>query len=817
MKRSVRRRRKAGGPRLALNKFNPKGESLERLQLLASPILFNPTGSNSTPPVAVGAFDWAPGNSLAVSSRPLTVGETFQLDYQARLADLIDPQGNSFVPPGLNTTYQITAVASITEVVTSSTPGGTVATFGLAPTQSPNSFFEIYYNPAVVSNDLAGTGFNVGTLILTGSPDPTLPSSGNFALALNGSGNPIIEPFDLFNPVNYPGIQTVVGAGSAETNADVSTFDPAFFKTPVAQLSFDTSDVTPFLKTDPSMLFVGAPGGAPPNVTPNIGTINGVNGTDFQFQSDANSSFTSPPPSLVTTPDLTGVTLGTTTVALKDSAVLSGGYFPTGTITFTLVAPGGATVDTEKVTVNGNGTYTTPAGSTLPTSGTVTGTYQWNATYTSGDGNNHDTSDINSTDEQVTVTSASPTIATTPDAATVTLGGTLQDSADLAGGYNPTGSITFRLYAPGVNPSVGPAAYTEVVSRVNGNGTYRTTVGFVPGVTGLWHWEASYGGDPNNNPVSSGPLDEPVTIPAQADLALPQTVNDATPHVGETITFTVTLNNSGPDAATDVEVTDHLPSGLTFVSAAPSQGTYDPATGVWAVGAVAVESPAALVIRATVVSAGAWTNAATITHADQYDQDIANSTAELVVVARPVPAVVSLRRFGYLEQRSQFVLTFSAALDPARAEDIRNYRLAPIGPKGHLGPEIRLASAVYDPLTLTVAIHPARHVYLFQRYELVVNGEAPHGVASPARVLIDGRGNGEPGSDYVNVFGPRILAGPYWGFPVRTIPRARHSHAGRVHSTTKVSRPVPHGPLSTVRSGRIGATAAGRIRAGLEP
>ena len=67
---------------------------------------------------------------------------------------------------------------------------------------------------------------------------------------------------------------------------------------------------------------------------------------------------------------------------LKDSAVLSGGYFPTGTITFTLVAPGGATVDTETVTVNGNGTYTTPTGYTLPTTGTVTGTYQWNATYT---------------------------------------------------------------------------------------------------------------------------------------------------------------------------------------------------------------------------------------------------------------------------------------------------------------------------------------------------------------------------------------------------------------------------------------------------
>jgi hypothetical protein len=63
-------------------------------------------------------------------------------------------------------------------------------------------------------------------------------------------------------------------------------------------------------------------------------------------------------------------------------------------------------VDTETVTVNGDGTYTTPTGFTLPSSGAVSGTYQWNATY-SGDSNNNAASDVNSTDEQVTVSAAS--------------------------------------------------------------------------------------------------------------------------------------------------------------------------------------------------------------------------------------------------------------------------------------------------------------------------------------------------------------------------------------------------------------------------
>ena len=59
---------------------------------------------------------------------------------------------------------------------------------------------------------------------------------------------------------------------------------------------------------------------------------------------------------------------GATSVTLKDTADLAGGFNPTGTITFTLFLNGGSTpVDTETVTVNGNGTYTTPTGFTLPT------------------------------------------------------------------------------------------------------------------------------------------------------------------------------------------------------------------------------------------------------------------------------------------------------------------------------------------------------------------------------------------------------------------------------------------------------------------
>ena len=129
--------------------------------------------------------------------------------------------------------------------------------------------------------------------------------------------------------------------------------------------------------------------------------------------------------------------------------------------------------------------------------------------------------------------------------------------------------------------------------------------------------------DPNtaNNSASA------TVSPTSADLALSKTVNDPTPDVGDQIAFTVTLTNQGPDTATNVTVTDLLPAGLTFVTATLSQGLYNPATGVWTVGTVAVGPPATLQITATVIATGQLINTATVTDSDQFDPDTSNNSA----------------------------------------------------------------------------------------------------------------------------------------------------------------------------------------------
>jgi uncharacterized repeat protein (TIGR01451 family) len=235
---------------------------------------------------------------------------------------------------------------------------------------------------------------------------------------------------------------------------------------------------------------------------------------------------------------------------------------------------------------------------------------------------------------------AGPTLTTIPDPTQAIRGATLQDSADLIGGFDPTGDILFSLYAPGVNPTVGPPVYTETVA-VNGDGTYHTTVGFASNTGGIWHWLATYSGDSNNNAASSGPVDEPVTIHPLADLVVAKTQSNPTPNVGDTITYIVTASDNGPDDATGVIVTDPLPAGLTFVSDTASKGSYNPATGVWTIGAMAVNTSQTLLIEAVVVSPASQANTARIS-GDQFDPNLSNNSAG--VTETPQQADVSVTK-----------------------------------------------------------------------------------------------------------------------------------------------------------------------------
>ena len=83
-----------------------------------------------------------------------------------------------------------------------------------------------------------------------------------------------------------------------------------------------------------------------------------------RFISSDNGGTTCPNPMPMGTPLTPPTSTSAPAPALTDSATLSGGMNPTGTITFTLYSPNSTTnvVYTDKVTISGDGTYTTAAG-----------------------------------------------------------------------------------------------------------------------------------------------------------------------------------------------------------------------------------------------------------------------------------------------------------------------------------------------------------------------------------------------------------------------------------------------------------------------
>ena len=138
--------------------------------------------------------------------------------------------------------------------------------------------------------------------------------------------------------------------------------------------------------------------------------------------------------------------------------------------------------------------------------------------------------------------------------------------------------------------------------------------------------------DPDSQPAEN-PLDAqsppdqddedsaPVQVAPLIDLSVDKSVTAAGTHVGDDVTFRVAIDNEGPSDASGVVVGDLLPDGLTYVSSDPSQGTYDPTTGRWTVGSLAVGADATLDVTATVTVAQEVKNRAEVIEADQDDVD----------------------------------------------------------------------------------------------------------------------------------------------------------------------------------------------------
>lgn len=108
------------------------------------------------------------------------------------------------------------------------------------------------------------------------------------------------------------------------------------------------------------------------------------------------------------------------------------------------------------------------------------------------------------------------------------------------------------------------------------------------------------------------------------------------------------------------------------------------------------------------------------------------------------PGVLLVQRFGFHAMPTTLVVSFDKALDPASAQDVRNYII--VGPGGFVIPVV---SAVYNPADDSVTLLPAQRLDLHLRYQFTIVGTGPGGVKDASGNLLNGAGTGNPGSNFV--------------------------------------------------------------------
>ena len=139
---------------------------------------------------------------------------------------------------------------------------------------------------------------------------------------------------------------------------------------------------------------------------------------------------------------------------------------------------------------------------------------------------------------------------------------------------------------------------TTVLDAIEGNYQVQSqTSGLALGL-----FSTNRGQDPANSFPAIFSGIEVTATGQEADLELTKTVDNNSPNIGDPVTFTLTVDNTGSDEATSVSVIDSLPEGFNYVSDT-GNGTYDPSGGIWDIGSMPNSSSATLDITAQVVEA----------------------------------------------------------------------------------------------------------------------------------------------------------------------------------------------------------------------
>jgi hypothetical protein len=287
----------------------------------------------------------------------------------------------------------------------------------------------------------------------------------------------------------------------------------------------------------------------------------------------------------------------------------------------------------------------------------------------------------------------------------------------------------------GISPVDGPNVGGTLVT-ISGSGfTGATVVDF--GTTAATSFTVVNDTDVTaTSPAGTGTVDVTVTTPIGTSATSPADQFTYTVAVAPTVT------------------------GLSPTTGAPAGGTSVTITGTGFTGATAVDFGTTAATAFTVVSdtditatSPAGTGAVNVTVTTPSGTSATTTADQFTYATVAAPTVVSLVRFGFHEQPTTLVLTFSTAMATAPAENVNNYSILTSS-----GATIPISSAVYDATNFTVTLSPTELLSLQQVYQLTVTGTTPSGLTGSTGVPLAGDGT-TSGTNYVTMFSGEILGG----------------------------------------------------------
>lgn len=182
------------------------------------------------------------------------------------------------------------------------------------------------------------------------------------------------------------------------------------------------------------------------------------------------------------------------------------------------------------------------------------------------------------------------------------------------------------------------------LSSLNTNSSASVTFVVTPLAAGvLSNWATVVSSEVDLNPANNTARLLTTAALPRADLAVTGTGAPDPVIVGSNLTYTITVNNAGPENALNVVVTNQLPVGVAFVSANASSGSWSNVNGAitFNLGTLAPGAGASLSVTVAPLVAGALTNVVVVGMSSS-DNSASNNTATIVnAAANPAPAIMA--------------------------------------------------------------------------------------------------------------------------------------------------------------------------------